>query len=312
MTNTLQLSPSILERAIEQDPYLKSIHTKRQYKSDLKRFQAWRAGRPLTKSLAETYAADLQARGFAPATINQHLASIRWLARWIVDFAHDYAPDPGAAQEIIEQAARVAKVRDVRGSRPPRGRHMTRDEIAALLATCKDGTNAGVRDRCLFILARFTGLRRDELCKIRIDDLSHTPDGYQLRIQHGKGDKYRDVPLAESALAALDAWIEIRGKKSGYLFTKVNKGDTIHKNFEKPLSGQALADIATKRGDQAGVKVDGWHNFRRTLAGDLWNAQVDGSTIQDILGHANQNQTKKYDRRTAKRKHAAVQKIEVL
>ena len=39
-----------------------------------------------------------------------------------------------------------------------------------------------------------------------------------------------------------------------------------------------------------------WHDFRRTSAGNLWDAKIDGVTIQKLMGHASQNQTAKYDR----------------
>jgi integrase len=43
----------------------------------------------------------------------------------------------------------------------------------------------------------------------------------------------------------------------------------------------------------------GWekHDFRRTFAGNLWDAKIDGVTIQKLMGHALQNQTTKYDGR---------------
>src|SRR5574338_846196 len=128
---------------LQNDPRLISKHTTRQYKSDLLDFEEWRGDRPLTKTLVEAYAAQLQADGKAPSTINQRLAAIRWLARKMADMALDYGHD----KEAAEQAARVALVEDVRGERPERGRHIDQGELFALMQACTaDPSPAGTRD----------------------------------------------------------------------------------------------------------------------------------------------------------------------
>ena len=109
-----------IDRLLRDDPRLISKHTKRQYRSNLLKFDAWRNDRPITKSLVETYAAAFQAEGKAPNTINQRLAAIRWYARKIADLAADYAGD----EQLVKHAAPVATVKDVKGERPERGRHI--------------------------------------------------------------------------------------------------------------------------------------------------------------------------------------------
>src|SRR5215216_2497783 len=105
---TLEKNPhSVIEKLLQNDPRLISKHTTRQYRSDLFNFEAWRNGRPITKTLVEEYAAMLQAEGKAPNTINQRLAAIRWYARKIADLAIDYQADT----EFARHAARVATVR---------------------------------------------------------------------------------------------------------------------------------------------------------------------------------------------------------
>jgi site-specific recombinase XerD len=38
-----------------------------------------------------------------------------------------------------------------------------------------------------------------------------------------------------------------------------------------------------------------WHDFRRTLAGNLFSMGLDDATIQDQMGHASITTTKRYD-----------------
>ena len=164
ITVTAALIPSedtTLQRiaaALLGDPRLRSPNTQRGYLHDLAAFETWRAGRPIAKLLVEAYAAELQQVGKAPNTVNRSLAAIRWWAHRLSDMAQDTpAADPEARArraEIIAQAARVAAVKDVRGERAPKGRHIASGELAALLRACSDDHSpAGTRDAALIALA---------------------------------------------------------------------------------------------------------------------------------------------------------------
>jgi integrase len=304
---TLESNPrAAIETLLANDPRLISKHTTRQYKADLFDFEAWRAGRPITKTLVEEYAAKLQAEGKAPNTINQRLAAIRWYARKVADLALDYSDN----SEIARHAARVATVKDVKGERPERGRHIEQGELSALIEACTSDTSpAGIRDAAIIALAWSTGLRRDEISRIELADLvNKTEDGLDIGIV-GKGGKVRVVYVNDGALAALVDWIELRGPEPGRLFVEVNKGGKIG---EGKLSGEALRKMLEKRSQEARLsKPITWHDFRRTFAGNLWDAKIDGVTIQKLMGHASQNQTAKYDRRPEATRRAAVKVLHV-
>lgn len=305
--NTLAtLESNIIVKLLEDDPRLISKHTTRQYKADLFSFEAWRAGRPITKTLVEEYAAKLQAEGKAPNTINQRLAAIRWYARKIADLAIDYQDDT----ELARHAARVATVRDVKGERPERGRHIEQGELSALIDACVSDTSpAGIRDAAIIALAWSTGLRRDEISRIQLSDLTNqTEDSIDIAIV-GKGQKVRTVYVNDGALSALMDWLDLRGSEGGSLFVEVNKGGKIGRG---KLSGEALRKMLDKRGQEAQLsKPITWHDFRRTFAGNLWDAKIDGVTIQKLMGHASQNQTAKYDRRPEATRSAAVKVLHV-
>lgn len=295
-----------IEKLLRDDPRLISKHTKRQYKADLVAFDKWRAGQPITRTLVEQYAAELQSQGKAPNTINQRLAAIRWYARKIADLVIDYQDDP----ELARQAARVATVRDVKGERPERGRHIEQGELSALIDACvSDPSPAGIRDAAIIALAWSTGLRRDEISRIELSDLTNqTEDSLDIAIL-GKGGKIRNVYVNDGALAALLDWLDLRGSEPGRLFVEVNKGGKIGAG---KLSGEALRKMLDKRSQEAQLsKAVTWHDFRRTFAGNLWEAKIDGVTIQKLMGHASQNQTAKYDRRPEATRRAAVKVLHV-
>jgi integrase len=94
------------------------------------------------------------------------------------------------------------------------------------------------------------------------------------------------------------------------LFVPVDKGGKIE--YYSNLSGEALRKMLEKRSQQAELsKPITWHDFRRTFAGNLWDAKIDGVTIQKLMGHASQNQTAKYDRRPEATRRQAVKVLHV-
>ena len=222
---TLEKNPrTTIERLLENDPQLVSKHTTRQYKADLFNFENWRDGRPITKTLVEEYAAKLQAEGKAPNTINQRLAAIRWYARKIADLAVDYSGDSEMADFYAKQAARIVTVKDVKGQRPERGRHIDQGELFALMRACQsDQSSAGVRDAAIIALAWSTGLRRDEISNIKLADLvNQKEDSLDIGII-GKGGKVRVAYINDGALAALLDWLAIRGDEPGALLSTSTK-----------------------------------------------------------------------------------------
>jgi site-specific recombinase XerD len=310
---TLSTSNQEIADLVNHDPQLRSDHTKRQYRSILGGFEAWRAGRPMSKSLVELFASELQEQGRAPRTINQKLAAIRWWGRKIDDLIQDM-PDPSPElQSMAKQALRVASVRDVKGTIPERGRHISLGELAALLEVCTaDPTPAGARDAALFALAWATGARRDELAKIELQDVTQSPDEPEILdilIQHGKGGRSRKVFVNNGAVKYLADWLAIRGDAPGALFVTIRKNGVI---IGGNLSAQDLGLILAKRTHQTGISQHTtMHDFRRTFAGSLFEAGIDGALIMRLLGHSSLDQTGRYDRRPEDNRRQAIKVLHV-
>jgi len=70
------------------------------------------------------------------------------------------------------------------------------------------------------------------------------------------------------------------------------------------MSDHAIYALMRRRAADAGIASFSPHDCRRTMIGDLLDAGVDLSTVQQIAGHSTITTTSRYDRRgeTAKRK----------
>ena len=208
--------------------------------------------------------------------------------------------------EEYQRAVDLKAIRGQKADQAEKGRHLKPGELTALISVCADDSNAGARDAAIIAVGYTAGLRRAELAGLMIEDFN--ADNGTLTIRRGKGNKERVVPLVAGAQDALADWIEVRGPWAGPLFTRVRKGDRIEYGG---LTTQAIYVILLARAEQAKVEAFSPHDLRRTFAGDLLDAGADIVTVQKLMGHASVTTTAGYDRRDAKAKRAAVNKLHI-
>ena len=110
----------------------------------------------------------------------------------------------------------------------PRDRHIEQGELSALIQACiSDTSPAGIRDATIIALAWSTGLRRDEISRIKLHELvNKTEEGLDIAIV-GKGGKVRTVYVNDGAHAAPMDWLELRSNNRSALFVEINKGGSI-------------------------------------------------------------------------------------
>jgi site-specific recombinase XerD len=239
----------------------------------------------------------LLARGLAPATVNLTLSVLRGVAReaWNLGYLSP------------EEYERIRQIKPARGERLPTGRSASQGELRALLDVCTaDRTPAGARDAAIIAVLYAGGLRRAELAGLELADWS--PEQAALRVRHGKGNKQRQIYLVHGAADALADWLTVRGSWPGCLFLPINKGGTISGT---QLTAQAIYGVLRKRAAEAGIPHLSPHDLRRTFVGDLLDAGVDISTVQQLAGHANVTTTARYDRRGEVAKQQAVARLHV-
>lgn len=238
----------------------------------------------------------IAAQPWAPAYANKHLAALRRVLRyaWKLDLI-------GA-----EEYQRAADVDRIEGSRIPAGRSVAAAELDALLRACVDDDSpAGVRDAAIIAALYSTGCRRAELADANRED--YEPGQRALRII-GKRNKEREVYLQEGAAVYIGRWLTMDDRRRGALFAPLNRWGQIRDGH---MTADAMGKVMAKRADEAGVPSVSPHDLRRSFIGDLLDAGVDLATAQQLAGHASASTTAGYDRRPARTRQAAVDRLRV-
>ena len=234
---------------------------------------------------------------YAPATANRMLCALRRTLKEARRLRLISADDYDAAVDL----------KSVRGDSPLRGRVLKPSEIAALLKVCKnDSSLIGARDAALIAILSGSGIRRSEAVALEVADFDSETGA--IAVRQGKGRKFRTVYLPPGAIAAVNAWLEVRGDEPGALLGAVRRGG--HVKF-KAMTDQAVMVILRKRAEQAGVAAFSPHDFRRTFISNLLEAGADVLTVSRLAGHSNLATSLKYDLRGEKAKRRAVQLLHV-
>lgn len=224
----------------------------------------------------------------APKTINTYLTATKQVCKfaWL---------DKAMPLDTFE---RIRDIKGVSGSRVSKGRSLSSDEIKCILQTCKDGSrNTNIRDAAVLVLMASCGLRREEVVTLKKSNLNLlTRDLIVL----GKRNKERKLRVPQSAFPIIKKWIDTkenfpwRRSEPEFLFTRVHKSGKL---LIGGLSGQAIADIITKRFKLADVEKFAPHDLRRTFATTMLNNGVDMPDLQIMMGHSDLSTTQIYDKR---------------
>ena len=254
--------------------------------------------------LRDRMARDLEARGLAPRTIVEYLASIRGLAKF-----HMKSPDLLTADEVrdwldhlrekgtgpdgmrLHCAALVSLYRRTLGRlemvsflawpRSPRRIPvvLSRGEVDRLLGAFEKPLY-----RAFYALIYATGLRIREASLVEVGDIQWARR--IIHVRHGKGGHERQVPLEPELYRQLRAyWAEVRPEKPLLFAGKAGK----------PLDLDAARRALTAAAKAAGItKRVTPHALRHTFATHLLDAGVDLRTIQTVLGHGSLRTTQIY------------------
>lgn len=173
---------------------------------------------------------------------------------------------------------------------------LSNDEIEKLLTPEQTVTPQSLCDEAILELAYAAGLRRSELCGLRLEQL-HLEAGFINVI--GKGNKERVVPVGSKAVEALNRYLASGRPKLVKPRSPANVFLTAR--------GSAFASITMWAHIKARVKRAGVgrnitpHMLRHSFATHLLEHGADLRVIQEMLGHANISTTEVYTHVTGQR-----------
>lgn len=242
--------------------------------------------------------AGLAAR-YARATTNKHLAAVRGVVRTAVLMG---------LMDRNQADGALTGLRAVRGEALPAGRMITAGEMEAMFRfLAAAGTPTACRDAALLAVLAGTGARRAEIADLDVEDWSG--DVGELVIRHGKGGRQRKVYLHGGAAAAVEAWLDLRGRDPGPLFVPVRKDGLVDPDRRR-LSTTAIWRRCQRVAALAGVPSTSPHDHRRTVASTLLD-KTDIAVVAGLLGHRQVTTTARYDRRPAEARRRAAELIHV-
>lgn len=252
----------------------KSLHTVKNYISDLRQFAKW-----FEESTEEKFSPDkiteIDVRGYRsylmgirnlkPASIKRKLEAIRKFLDWAVK------------QEIITKNPAKEVEAPPAVTLPPKS--LSEKEFLRLRRSFyKEGNE---RDIAIFEVLANTGIRVSELCSLKLSDVQISERKGKLIVRYGKGQKYRKVPLNSDARKALNEYLKSRADENNERLFLSERG---------PLTPSGVFRIIKRYARDAGVEVSP-HQLRHTFARRLLQSGADIVTVQQILGHANLDTT---------------------
>jgi len=160
---------------------------------------------------------------------------------------------------------------------------LTREEAIRLIDCASN-----LFHRAMLITMYSTGMRRAELCRLKVEDIDSTR--MLIHIRQGKGGKDRDVPLSPKVLETLrEYWRWMKPKT--YLFPGTINGS----RADKPITPKVLWEACREAAERAGItKAVRPHLLRHSFATHLVEGGADLPTVQALLGHTDLKPTSIY------------------
>jgi site-specific recombinase XerD len=247
--------------------------------STLEDFQAW---------LVRSYGREDR------ATITTYVAGVRAFLRFL---ARRHLLGPETTFEAIREQARAAMGRASYRSPRVDGRLPLLVLYVKSLALpdpirFRQAYLEVLRDRALILTLFSTGMRREEASRL---DRADVDEGWSTQaIIRGKGERERVVFFSDEALVALRAYFEARGDSHVPAFIRHDRarGRPRGRGANFRLSPLSVWKTVKKISNLADVPAT-THDFRHAKATVLLNQGAKLSEVQDILGHASPETTKK-------------------
>jgi integrase/recombinase XerD len=244
---------------------------------------------------------ELQRRNYSPNTVRSYIHAIEDFARYFDRSPYRLGPDHIRQYQVhlfrdcklsagtIEDRTAALRFLYVKTLRrpflpdhipfPKRQRPLptvlSQDEVTRLIDAAKS-----LMHRAMLMTLYATGVRRTELCLLKVADIDS--QRMVIRVRYGKGGRDRDVLLSPKLLETLRVywrWMKPRT----YLFP----GTVNNWRADVPITSKVVWMAVDEARRRAGIqKRVSPHTLRHSFATHMLEAGADLRTIQVLLGHA--------------------------
>ena len=302
---------------------IQNERTRRAYQNDLHDFMGFvgiekpEELRQVTRAHVIAWRNDLKNRLLSPSTIRRKLSALTSI--------FDYLCEKNAVPLNPVHGVERPKESANEGKTPA----LSVDQARRLLKAPPENTVKGKRDRAILATLLYHGLRREELCSLRVKDLRMRRGILHFEI-HGKGDKIRFIPVHPKTIVLIQDYLEASGLlavgeghtgqmehlaslkvKDTPLFRPLKNNST--GDLDKAISPDAVYQrIVLRYAKEAGIHFDGLspHALRATAATTALEKGADLAKVQVWLGHANVSTTRLYDKRQSRPEESPTYKVE--
>lgn len=189
-------------------------------------------------------------------------------------------------------------------------------DITRLLEVLKNGQIPArnpwpIRDYAVITTLAVTGLRASEVIELTLGDVEGKPGERQIAVRHGKGDKYRAVPVDPRLDDLLTTYLEDRWRRfpprrrktpspTPDPWSAASRTTALFAGSSgEPLTVGQLSYLVTKAYTTAGINSHRppgalIHALRHTFATRLIENGVSAVELMGLLGHASLQTTQRY------------------
>ena len=258
-----------------------SVHTVREYETDIKQFLAFLEGEGIQCLMdveyihARLYVTKLYDENLARTSISRKISSIRSFFRYL-------------NREVdLDDAPFRSLYHPKKEGRLPN--FFYEEELQQLFAISSGSDDKSIRNMAILELLYATGIRVSECVSIELDQIDFH---YSILRVMGKGRKERIVPFGQYAHDALLQYIKevrpklMKNKEHQRLFVNMRGGE---------LTARGVRHILNDMMEAASLHSKIYpHMLRHTFATHLLNNGADLRTVQELLGHAHLSSTQVY------------------
>jgi integrase len=278
-----------------------SASTKKTYASAVRHFVNNGGAIPCTDKTLAKYLAALS---------STHKVASLELRVIAIHNAHTSAGLASPAMSLLVKRT-MAGIRRTLGTAQRRVKALVKDDLLeALVLSDTQMPVKAARDKALLLIGFAGAFRRSELVALKVEDLTENEAGIDVLLRRSKTDQNgqgRTVFIAfakgeRCPIKALNAWRELAGIESGFLFRAVSRYDRVSSRALTPQSVALIVKSAVRRahGDAAAASSSG-HSLR---AGYCTQAAMSGLAswqIKETTGHRSDATLSKYIRPVQRR-----------